>query len=156
MTVFRRKATTVKLVLKSFEQFSMIAFVDGAVIIPNWEKYQNINGLEKIRQQTYEEVLLKCHKQKKESCYQKLRQKRIKNIVKQVFLTEEENVRLLALRAEEPNFSAYARKKLFNIELVLWEVSFLEYGQMTEQLIQIGCSINVIVKLPTRVGDILQ
>lgn len=35
--------------LTSFEQFGMIAFVDGAVIIPKWEKHQNIDGLEKIR-----------------------------------------------------------------------------------------------------------
>lgn len=48
-TVFRRKSTTVKLALTTFEQFGMIAFVDGAVTIPNWEKHQNIDGLEKIR-----------------------------------------------------------------------------------------------------------
>lgn len=46
-TVFRRKSTTVKLALKTFEQFGMIAFVDGAVTIPKWEKHQNIDGLEK-------------------------------------------------------------------------------------------------------------
>jgi hypothetical protein len=44
---------------------------------------------------------------------------RIKNIVKQVFLTEDENKRLLALMAneKESNFSAFARKKLFNKRL---------------------------------------
>ncbi|WP_159593280.1 phage replisome organizer N-terminal domain-containing protein [Streptococcus halichoeri] len=63
-TVFRRKATTIKLALKTFEQFSMIAFVDGAVIIPNWEKHQNIDGLEKIRQQTRERVARHRQKQK--------------------------------------------------------------------------------------------
>ncbi|AXQ79501.1 hypothetical protein DDV21_010715 [Streptococcus chenjunshii] len=63
-TVFRRKATTVKLALKTFEQFSMIAFVDGAVTIPNWEKHQNIDGLEKIRQQTRERVARYRQKQK--------------------------------------------------------------------------------------------
>lgn len=63
-TVFRRKATTVKLALKTFEQFSMIAFVDGAVTIPNWEKHQNIDGLEKIRQQTRERVTRFRQKQK--------------------------------------------------------------------------------------------
>lgn len=47
-TVFRRKSTTVKLALKTFEQFGMIAFVDGAVTIPKWEKHQNIDGLEKF------------------------------------------------------------------------------------------------------------
>lgn len=63
-TVFRRKATTVKLALKTFEQFSMIVFVDGAVTIPNWEKHQNIDGLEKIRQQTRESVTRFRQKQK--------------------------------------------------------------------------------------------
>ena len=63
-TVFRRKATTVKLALKTFERFSMIAFVDGAVTIPNWEKHQNIDGLEKIRQQTRERVTRFRQKQK--------------------------------------------------------------------------------------------
>ncbi|AXJ13866.1 phage replisome organizer N-terminal domain-containing protein [Streptococcus pluranimalium] len=63
-TVFRRKAATIKLALKTFEQFSMIAFVDGAVTIPNWEKHQNIDGLEKIRQQTRERVTRFRQKQK--------------------------------------------------------------------------------------------
>ena len=62
--VFRRKSTTVKLALKTFEQFGMIAFVDGAVTIPKWEKHQNIDGLEKIRKQTRERVARHRQKQK--------------------------------------------------------------------------------------------
>ena len=78
--------------------------------------------------------------------------------MKQVFLTQEENARLLALMAEEEetNFSAYARKKLFNNELASWTVSFPEYEPMTEHLIQIGRSINAIAKLSTQVGTISQ
>lgn len=57
---------------------------------------------------------------------------------------------------EETNFSAYARKKLFNNELESWTVSFPEYEQSTEQLLQIGRSINVIAKLSTQVGMISQ
>ncbi len=73
-------------------------------------------------------------------------------------MTEEENMRLLALMSEEEetNFSAYARKKLFNNELESWTVSFPEYEQLTEQLIQIGRSINAIAKLSTQVGMISQ
>lgn len=73
-------------------------------------------------------------------------------------MTEEENTRLLALMAEEEetNFSAYARKKLFSRELESWTVSFPEYEQLTEQLTQIGRSINVIAKLSTQVGMISQ
>ncbi len=78
--------------------------------------------------------------------------------MKQLFLTQEENTRLLALMAEEEetNFSAYARKKLFNNELESWTVSFPEYEQLTEQFIQIGRLINVIAKLSTQVGMISQ
>ena len=61
---------------------------------------------------------------------------RIKNIVKQVFLTEDENKRLLALMAneKESNFSAFARKKLFNQEIESWTINFPEYEQLTERL----------------------
>ncbi|BDD43316.1 transposase [Streptococcus ruminantium] len=67
-------------------------------------------------------------------------------------------MRLLALMSEEEetNFSAYGRKKLLNNELESWTVSFPEYEQLTEQLIQIGRSINVIAKLSTQAGMISQ
>lgn len=83
---------------------------------------------------------------------------RIKNIVKQVFLTEDENKRLLALMAneKESNFSAFARKKLFNQEIESWTINFPEYEQLTERFIQIGRSINRIAKLSTQVGNISQ
>lgn len=32
-----------------FEEFGMIEIIDGVIIILKWEKYQNIDGLEKIR-----------------------------------------------------------------------------------------------------------
>ena len=82
--------------------------------------------------------------------------KRIKNVVKQVFLTEEENRRLLALMAQEKesNFSTYARKKLLSCEIESWTVNFPEYEQLTEQFIQIGRSINAIAKLSTQIGTI--
>lgn len=83
---------------------------------------------------------------------------RIKNIVKQVFLTEDENKRLLALMAneKESKFSAFARKKLFNQEIESWTINFPEYEQLTERFIQIGRSINRIAKLSTQVGNISQ
>lgn len=76
--------------------------------------------------------------------------------MKQVFLTEEENERLLALLAQEKetNFSSYARKKLLNREIESWTVCFPEYEQLTEQFIQIGRSINAIAKLSTQIVTI--
>lgn len=51
-TVLNKPISTIKLALSTFEQFGMIEIVDDFIHISNWEKYQNVNGLEKIREQT--------------------------------------------------------------------------------------------------------
>src|SRR5437763_2441359 len=51
-TIFNRPIGTVRLALKTFEQFGMLEISDDHFIsITNWEKHQNIDGLEKIREQ---------------------------------------------------------------------------------------------------------
>lgn len=55
-TIFRRKETTVKLALQTFEEFGMIEIIDDIITIPNWEKHQNIEQMEKIREQTRQRV----------------------------------------------------------------------------------------------------
>ena len=50
--VFNREVATVKLALQTFETFGMISIEDNEVIgITNWEKHQNIDGMDKIREQ---------------------------------------------------------------------------------------------------------
>jgi predicted phage replisome organizer/uncharacterized phage protein (TIGR02220 family) len=56
-TIFNRPISTVRLALKTFEQFGMIEINDGNFIcISNWDKHQNLIGLEKIREQTRQRV----------------------------------------------------------------------------------------------------
>lgn len=50
-SLFRRKESTVKLALATFERFGMIEIVDNVIAISNWEKHQNIEGLDRIREQ---------------------------------------------------------------------------------------------------------
>ena len=50
-TIFRRPLNTVRLALSTFEAFGMIDIEDDIIAIPNWEKHQNIEGMEKIREQ---------------------------------------------------------------------------------------------------------
>ena len=50
-TIFRRPLNTVRLALSTFEAFGMIEIEDEIITIPNWEKHQNIDGMEKIREQ---------------------------------------------------------------------------------------------------------
>ena len=50
-TQFNRPLPTVQLALRTFQQFSMIEIVDDLIMVSNWEKYQNIDGMEKVREQ---------------------------------------------------------------------------------------------------------
>lgn len=50
-TEFNKPLNTVKLALSTFEKFGMIEIIDDFIKLSNWEKYQNVDGLEKIREQ---------------------------------------------------------------------------------------------------------
>lgn len=62
-TVFNRPLTTIQLALTTFEKFGMIEVVDDVIQLSNWEKYQNIDGLEKIREQN--RIRVARHREKK-------------------------------------------------------------------------------------------
>jgi len=63
-TIFRRSISTVRLALGTFQQLDMIEIVSGAVTIPNWEKHQSLDKLERVREQTRERVAEHRNKQK--------------------------------------------------------------------------------------------
>ena len=44
-TIFRRPLNTVRLALKTFEQFGMVEIVNNTVTIPNWGKHQNLDQI---------------------------------------------------------------------------------------------------------------
>ena len=48
---FGRPLTTIQLALSTFEKFGMVQITDSLIEVSNWEKYQNVEGLEKIREQ---------------------------------------------------------------------------------------------------------
>ncbi|MEK4425900.1 phage replisome organizer N-terminal domain-containing protein [Solibacillus sp. FSL K6-1523] len=50
--VFDRPLNTVRLALEAFKRYGMVDVEDGELVrIANWEKHQNIDGMEKIREQ---------------------------------------------------------------------------------------------------------
>ncbi|VNY72490.1 gp19 [Streptococcus pneumoniae] len=63
-TIFRRPLNTVRMAIGVFEQFGMIEIIDGIISLPNWEKHQNVDGMEKIKEQTRNRVAKYCKKQK--------------------------------------------------------------------------------------------
>ena len=48
---FRRPVNTVRLALQTFEMMGMIEKLDNIYTVANWEKYQSIEGMEKIKEQ---------------------------------------------------------------------------------------------------------
>lgn len=55
--ILRRQLNIVKLALSTFEKLGMIEIDEnGYIYLINWEKHQNIDGLEKIREQTRKRV----------------------------------------------------------------------------------------------------
>ena len=55
-SIFNRDIKVVQLALNTFETLEMIEIVENRVYIANWDKHQNIDGLEKIREQTRQRV----------------------------------------------------------------------------------------------------
>ena len=50
-TIFRKPLPLIRSALGTFENFQMIEIINNVITIPNWDKHQNIDGLEKIREQ---------------------------------------------------------------------------------------------------------
>lgn len=57
VAIVDRPIATVRMAIQCFEHFGMIErWDDGRLYLPNWEKHQNIDGLDKIRAQTRDRV----------------------------------------------------------------------------------------------------
>lgn len=61
---FHRPVNTVRMALGVFENFGMIEKIDGVIMLPNWEKHQNIDGMEKIKEQNRNRATRYRQKQK--------------------------------------------------------------------------------------------
>lgn len=65
-TQFCRPLNTVRAALRIFEKFGMITTEDSILRVSNWEKYQSIEGMEKVREQTRKRVQRYREKKKTE------------------------------------------------------------------------------------------
>ena len=61
---FHRPLNTVRMALEVFEKFGMVEKIDGVIVLPNWEKHQNIDGMEKIKEQNRNRAARHRQKQK--------------------------------------------------------------------------------------------
>lgn len=62
-SIFNRDIKLVKFALETFEKLEMIEIIDNKYYITNWEKYQNIDALEQIRESN--RIRVQKHREKK-------------------------------------------------------------------------------------------
>lgn len=63
-TIFRRDINTVRLALKTFNDFGMVEIIDNVITIPNWDKHQSLDALEKRKERQKEYMRERRAKQK--------------------------------------------------------------------------------------------
>ena len=49
-SIFRRDVNTVRLALKTFQNFGMIDIIDDVITIPNWNKHQTLDAYERKKE----------------------------------------------------------------------------------------------------------
>ena len=49
-TIFRRPLQTVRLAIETFKSFGMIEIINDTITIPNWDKHQSVERIEKLRE----------------------------------------------------------------------------------------------------------
>ena len=65
-TEFNRPLKTIQLAMSTFQAFGMIEIIDNIYHISNWENYQNIEGMERVREQTRNRVAKFRERQKEQ------------------------------------------------------------------------------------------
>lgn len=49
-SIFRRDINTVRMALKTFEEFGMVEIIDNVITIPNWSKHQSLDAYERQKE----------------------------------------------------------------------------------------------------------
>lgn len=61
-TIFQKPLNTTRLALSVFARFGMIEMTSRGIFLPSWQEHQNVEGLEKIQEQTRKRVA--AHREK--------------------------------------------------------------------------------------------
>ena len=84
---FHRPLNTVRMALEVFEKFGMVEKIDGVIMLPNWEKHQNIDGMEKIKEQNRNRAAR--HRKKQKLLAQNNESNVISNVTDNVTVTDD-------------------------------------------------------------------
>lgn len=135
-TIFRRKTSTVRLALDTFERFGMIEVIDGVITIPKWGKHQSLEKLENRKE--YMRNYMKEYRAKQTAMIDEQEGKSLrKSLRKQEVNPQEEDV-------EEEQEKKKSKKKRYDTDEALNDaiLAFIEHRKklrrpMTEHVIEL-------------------
>ena len=145
-TQFNTPLPTMKLALKTFESFGMIEVIDNILHISNWEKYQNIEGLDKIREQN----------RIRQANY-KAKQKLLKgNVTGNVTVTEGNATDKEKEEEKDSDIKSSSSTTTAATENV--EISVENLPEENEELLKIGGKLGkgVVFLTESQIGDLLE
>lgn len=87
-TIFRRPISTVRLALTTFESFGMIEVVNGTITIPNWEKHQTVDAVERYKDQARERAANYRQRQKAIAAENNVTRNVTHNVTRNVTVTQ--------------------------------------------------------------------
>lgn len=123
-TIFNRPLSTIRLALKTFEDLGMIGIDDNSFIsITNWEKHQNIEGMERIRKQTRERV--RKHRERK-----KLEEK--ESVTLHETLRNDTDIDIDLDKEEDKEIKRSSRKQVYDEDSVYYQLALRLYEKILE------------------------
>ena len=91
--IFRRPVNTIRLALNTFEQYGMIEIVNDCITIPNWEKHQDLDRLEKGREQARKRMAAMRERRKLELQQNRENQDCYADVTQMLRVTDSEQLR---------------------------------------------------------------
>ena len=120
-TQFDRPLQTIRLALKTFEHFGMIEVVENFLALPSWEKYQNVEGLDRVRELTRNRVSKHREVQKLLACNVTVTDGNATD--KDIDKDKESNIGAKSTRFTPPTLeevTAYCKEKQNGVDPVVW------------------------------------
>lgn len=111
---FNKPLNEIKIALDIFQKFKMIEIIDDFIRLKNWQQYQNVDGLEKIRSQTRLRV------QKYRENQRLLLEDKECNVTRNVTVTQSNAPRIRIENKNKNIFNNLSNDKLFVLLIEKW------------------------------------
>lgn len=108
---FNKPLNEIKIALDIFQKFKMIEIIDDFIRLKNWQQYQNVDGLEKIRNQT--RLRVQKHRENQRLTLENDKCNVTRNVTRNVTVTQSNAPRIRIENKNKNIFNNLSNDKLF-------------------------------------------